>query len=76
MHFVDKAFDVKRLWESVDEYISAAYSDETLNKVYLHRAGGKWTERMAIYLYSVKGNTDKLIACFSCAAIYSIIIYS
>ncbi|ETK00498.1 PF06782 domain protein [Eubacterium nodatum ATCC 33099] len=42
MHFVDKEFDAKRLWESVDGYISVAYSKETLHKIYLHGDGGKW----------------------------------
>ncbi|MGE9896798.1 UPF0236 family transposase-like protein, partial [Anaerovoracaceae bacterium SGI.195] len=42
MYFVDEVFDAKRLWESVDGYISVAYSDETLHKVYLHGDGGNW----------------------------------
>lgn len=42
MHFVDEEFDAKRLWASVDGYISVAYSKETLHKVYLHGDGGKW----------------------------------
>ncbi len=42
MHFVDEEFDSKRLWESVDGYISVAYSKETLDKVYLHGDGGNW----------------------------------
>ncbi|WP_373726066.1 ISLre2 family transposase [Bacteroides heparinolyticus] len=42
MYFVDEAFDAKRLWESVDGYISVAYSNETLHKVYLHGDGGNW----------------------------------
>ena len=42
MHFVDEEFDSKRLWESVDGYISVAYSQETLHKAYLHEDRGKW----------------------------------
>ena len=34
-----------------------------------------WTEGMAIYLYSVKRNTDKLIVRLPCAEIYSKIVF-
>ncbi len=45
MHFVDEEFSVKRLWESVDGYISQAYDGETLKKIYLHGDGGRWISR-------------------------------
>lgn len=44
MHFVDEAFNTKRLWESVEGYIASAYDLETLETVYLHADGGKWIE--------------------------------
>lgn len=42
MHFVDEKFDFKRLWQSVDGYISKTYDTDYLEKIYIHGDGGKW----------------------------------
>lgn len=41
-HFVDETFDTKRLWQSVDGYISKTYDTDYLEKIYIHGDGGKW----------------------------------
>ena len=42
IHFVDKDFDTKQLWESVDGYLLEAYEMKDVESIYLHADGGKW----------------------------------
>ena len=45
MHFVDRQFDAKQLWENVDGYIQTAYEAEKIERICIHGDGGKWIQR-------------------------------
>ena len=42
VHFVDEAFDTKKLWTSVGGYLLKTYEMESLEKIYIHADGGSW----------------------------------
>ncbi|MBO4796844.1 MAG: ISLre2 family transposase [Verrucomicrobia bacterium] len=42
VHFVDKDFDPKGLWMSVEGYLLKAYKMEDVGIIYLHGDGGAW----------------------------------
>ena len=42
VHFVDKDFDTKVLWTSVEGYLLKAYNMENVEAIYLHGDGGSW----------------------------------
>ena len=44
VHFVDKDFDAKQLWTSVNGYLLEAYEIEDLERVYIHGDGGRWIQ--------------------------------
>ena len=44
-HFVDKEFNTKNLWETVDEYIQKKYDVGKLEKLYIHADGGMWIKK-------------------------------
>lgn len=45
VHFTDKITETKQLWETVAGYISGAYEEREIERIYLHGDGAPWIKQ-------------------------------